>query len=65
MGQLPLFIFGSVVFFITITGVLLYGMYTLRDIAERESQGNYMTSGNQGGTYGNRGSFIPSDETEV
>jgi len=65
MEQLTLFIFGCVVFFITITGVLLYGMYTLREIAERENPGNYATSGNQGGTYSNRGSVIPSDETEV
>lgn len=65
MGQLTLFIFGCVVFFTTITGVLLYGMYTLREIAERENQRNYAASGGQGGISSNRGRFIPSDETEV
>lgn len=61
MAQLPLFIFGCVVFFTTITGVLLYGMYTLREISERENLPNYAAGG--GGV--NQGSAGPLDEVEV
>ena len=61
MAQLPLFIFGCVVFFTTITGVLLYGMYTLREIAERENLPNH-AAGRSGA---NQGSAGPSDEIEV
>lgn len=61
MAQLPLFIFGCVVFFTTITGVLLYGMYTLREISERENLPNHAAS--DGGA--NQGSAEPLDEVEV
>lgn len=37
MSQMALFTFGCVIFFVTITGALLYGMHTLRDLAERDS----------------------------
>jgi hypothetical protein len=40
MEQLPLFFLGCVIFFTVITGVVLYGMYTLREISERENQLN-------------------------
>lgn len=60
MAQLPLFIFGCVVFFTTITGVLLYGMYTLREIAERENFPNYAAGGGA-----NQGSAGTLDEVEV
>lgn len=61
MEHLPLFVFGCVVFFTTIIGVFLYGMYTLREISERENLPNYAAGG--GGV--NQGSAGPSDETEV
>jgi len=61
MAQLPLFVFGCVVFFTTITGVLLYGMYTLREIAEREHLPNN-AAGRSGANQGSTGS---SDEIEV
>lgn len=38
VSQFALFSFGCVIFFITLTGAFLYGMYTLEAFTERQNQ---------------------------